>query len=82
MPAFLTICLTLFLSACQSSPEVVTRSLPVLPPESYLQPCPLEYPDNRISTALDVLAAGIDCERADKAALRAWRAKHATVGDS
>lgn len=43
----------------------------MFPPEHYLEPCEAA-PPRRIDAVLEGLSDLVDCERADKAALRAW----------
>ncbi|MCK0743576.1 Rz1-like lysis system protein LysC [Chromohalobacter nigrandesensis] len=64
------------LTACASEPVTVTEREPVLPPASYLQPCDVSLGNGTIGEALQGLRATVECDRADKAALRAWRTKH------
>lgn len=54
---------------------MVTQRVPVYPPEVYLQPCPVGLGDLSVQGALAGLRAALDCEQADKAALRAWAAE-------
>lgn len=74
MPTFLPalICACLILSGCHKT-TYITKREPVLPPAEYLDPCPIEYGERSLSEVVTALAAGIDCERADKAAIRKWR---------
>lgn len=74
MPIFpaALICACLILSGCQSSPQYITKREPVLPPAEYLAPCPIEYGDRSLAEVVQALSAGIECERADKAAMRRW----------
>ena len=67
------ICAFLTLSACQSNPQYITKREPVLPPAEYLAPCTIDYGSRTVSEVIQGLSAGIDCERADKAAIRRWR---------
>ncbi len=65
----------LSLTGCASdSPQrvVITQREPVLPPEQYLVPCEIDVGEGTVAEVLTGLRAGIDCERADKAAIRAW----------
>ncbi len=48
----------------------------VYPPEHYLDPCLLSYPDTSIAGVQRSLIAGIECERAGKAGIRAWITEH------
>jgi hypothetical protein len=72
-------CLT---ASCASSPSepvepgriVVEVEVPVFPPERYLEPC-VGTPATRIDEVIAELSDLVDCERADKAALRAWIAE-------
>ncbi len=64
-------CLTLLLAGCQSE-VIVTKREPVFPPGQYLSECPLDYSDRTPAGVIRTLAAGIDCERADKRAIRCW----------
>ena len=77
MPAWGFSCLTALLTACASDPVVVTEGDPTLPPEAYLDPCPVDLGGGSIGDALLGLRATVECDRADKAALRAWRDEHA-----
>jgi hypothetical protein len=55
---------------------IVTEVRPLLPPAAYLEPCLVELGDGTIGDALQGLRATVECDRADKAALRAWRELH------
>lgn len=48
--------------------------MPVYPPARFMEPCERE-PVAPIEEALSVLSEIVDCERGDKAALRAWVAE-------
>lgn len=72
----MTVCLTLFLTACQNNPVVVERIVEVYPPAAYLEECRIEYPDRTEHGAIKALAAGVECERAGKKAARCWIATH------
>jgi len=50
---------------------VVEVEVPVFPPEQYLDPCEAE-PVSSMELVLERLSGIIDCERADKDALRRW----------
>ena len=50
---------------------MIEREVPVFPPAEYLQPCSAE-PVTQIDAVLEALAGLVECERADKAALRRW----------
>lgn len=71
--------LSFLIASCASSPSepeepgriIVEREVPVFPPEHYLEPCEAA-PPRRIDAVLEGLSDLVDCERADKAALRAW----------
>lgn len=69
-------CLAVLLTACANEPATVTVREPVLPPVSYLQPCEVTLGNGTIGDALQGLRATVECDRADKAALRAWRDEH------
>lgn len=75
MPTYriVLICASLTLYGCQSSPEYITKREPVLPPAEYLAPCTIDYGTRTVSEVIQGLSAGIECERADKAAIRRWR---------
>ena len=47
------------------------QEVPVFPPEEYLEPCTTE-PVSRIEDVIGSLSDLVDCERADKAAMRRW----------
>ena len=69
------------LSSCASSPSepdpiVLTEIEFVLPPAELLEPCSRPSTSRRIDAELERLAGLVECERGDKAALRAWRATH------
>lgn len=68
MPALMLSCL--ILSGCHKI--YVDKRVPVLPPAEYLVPCSIDYGDRTIAEILSALSAGVDCERADKAAIRSW----------
>lgn len=70
-------CLTVWLTACASSEPPAPDVVPALPPDSYLEACPVSLRDGSIGGALVGLRSAIECARADKAALRAWRDEHA-----
>lgn len=72
MRAWACPCLLVLLTACASDPAIVTVREPVLPPGAYLLPCPVSLGDGTFQGALTGLRATIECDRADKAALRAW----------
>lgn len=76
MPVWGCICLTAWLSGCASESVVAVEVRPLLPPEAYLEPCEVSLGDGTIGGALQGLRGAVECERADKAALRAWREKH------
>lgn len=63
--------------SCAHSPIeiVVEKPVAVLPPAEYLKDCVLNYGSGTIEEVVSVLAATIVCERAQNAALRAWRDK-------
>lgn len=82
MRAWGCVCLTALLSACASDPLVVTQQVPELPPSTYLDPCPVSLGDGTIGGALQGLRATVECDRADKAALRAWAAEHQAEGSA
>ena len=65
------ICACLILSGCHKT-IYVTKREPVLPPAEYLAPCTIDYGARSVSEVIQGLSAGIDCERADKAAIRRW----------
>lgn len=72
MKAALTgLCLSMFLTACATDTIYVDRRVPVLPPAQYMEPCDLDL-GATIGSALQGLRAGVDCERADKASIKAW----------
>ncbi|QTP60917.1 hypothetical protein HNO53_20690 [Billgrantia antri] len=50
----------------------MTKPVPILPPAHYLQPCVVTLGDGSVGEALQGMRAAVECERADKAALRAW----------
>jgi hypothetical protein len=50
---------------------IVEQEVPVFPPAEYLEPCEAE-PVSRLDLVIERLSELVDCERADKAALRAW----------
>ncbi|RKR02604.1 hypothetical protein C7446_2322 [Kushneria sinocarnis] len=77
MRAWACSCLLLSLTACASEPQVLRVREPVLPPDAYLQPCPISLGNGTIQGALTGLHATIECDRADKAALRAWSERQA-----
>ena len=77
MPAWACACLLGWLTGCASSPPIVTEQEPELPPPAYLEPCPVSLGNGTIGDALKGLRATVECDRADKASLRAWRAEHA-----
>ncbi len=54
-------------------PVVVTKREPVLPPASLMAPCVAPASDGTIGGELARLSWLTQCERDDKAALRAWR---------
>ena len=54
---------------------VVTEREAVLPPAAYLEPCPISLGDGSVEASLKGLRATIDCDRGDKASLRAWAAE-------
>lgn len=68
------------IASCVSSPNepvepgrvVVETVKPILPPEEYLDPCESPRVSRRVEDELRRLALVVDCERADKAALRRW----------
>lgn len=76
MPVWGCACLTAWLSGCASDPVVVTEVQPRLPPPAYLEPCTISLGDGSLGDALLGLRATVECDRADKAALRAWAAEH------
>ncbi|MGM0825685.1 MAG: Rz1-like lysis system protein LysC [Pseudomonadota bacterium] len=80
-PALGCACLTLLLTACASDPVVVTRLVPLLPPSAYLEPCPVSLGNVTLGDSLEGLRATIECDRKDKASLRAWRDEHAAEAD-
>lgn len=53
---------------------MVEVEVPVFPPERHLEPCE-GTPVRRIDDVIRELSTVIDCERASKAALRAWIAE-------
>jgi len=55
---------------------VVEREVPVLPPARYLQPCEA-VPVSRLDLVIERLSELVECERADKAALRRWAEERA-----
>lgn len=65
------LCLSMFLTACATDTVYVTKREAVLPPAQYMEPCQLEL-GTTIGSALQGLRAGVDCERADKAAIKRW----------
>ena len=65
------ICACLILSGCHKT-VYVDKRVPVLPPAEYLQPCPIEYGDRTLAEVVKALSAGVDCERADKQAIKVW----------
>lgn len=65
------ICACLILSGCHKV-TYVTKRVPVLPPAEYLQPCSIDYGNRSLDEVLKALSAGVDCERADKSAIREW----------
>lgn len=74
-------CLTVLLSACASDPIVVTEKVPLLPPTAYLEPCPVSLGDGSLGAALVGLRETVECDRADKTALRAWVDEQAPADD-
>lgn len=72
MRAWACLCLLVLLTACASEPVIVTKRVPVLPPSAYLEPCSISLGDGTVQGALLGLRATLECDRADKAALRAW----------
>ncbi|WP_157826495.1 hypothetical protein [Halomonas sp. MES3-P3E] len=50
--------------------------MPQLPPSAYLAPCPVSLGDGTVGAALEGLRATVECDRADKTALRAWALEH------
>lgn len=64
--------LMVLLTACQGKEIVRTVREPVFPPSQYLRPCTIYYPDNKVQTVIESLSKGVECERSDKAAIRAW----------
>lgn len=73
MPTFPSalICACLILSGCHKT-IYVDKRVPVLPPAEYLQPCTIDYGDRSLAEVVQALSAGVDCERADKSAIRRW----------
>ena len=67
-----SICACLILSGCLSSTKYITKRGAVLPPEQYLEHCKPEYKERSIEDSITGLSALVDCERADKAAIRRW----------
>lgn len=72
-----SLCLTASLTAC--GPKVVTRSLPVFPPDNLLQDCietdvPLVV-NKDLVTKIEKLKKDLGVCNADKAGLRAWKDK-------
>lgn len=65
------LCLLTFLTACATDTVYVTKREAVLPPAGYMEPCTLDL-GTTIGSALRGLRAGVDCERADKAAIKQW----------
>lgn len=65
-------CLMLSLTACANDPQVLRVREAVLPPASYMEPCPVSLGDGTVQGALTGLRSTVECDRADKAALRAW----------
>ena len=63
----------LILSGCPSKIQYITKREPVLPPAEYLTPCTIDYGARTVAEVIQGLSAGIDCERAYKAAIRRWR---------
>lgn len=78
MRAWVCSSLMLSLTACASDPQVLRVREPVLPPASYLDPCPVSLGDGTVQGALTGLRSAVECDRADKAALRAWRSAQAS----
>lgn len=60
---------------------MVTQRVPVLPPPAYIEPCAVSLGDGTVQGALLGLRTTIECDRADKAALRAWAAEHDVTTD-
>ncbi|KAA0014419.1 hypothetical protein F0A17_01860 [Billgrantia pellis] len=54
---------------------MITEREAVLPPAAYLEPCAISLGDGSVQGALQGLRSTIECDRADKAALRAWAAE-------
>ncbi len=75
MPYLLLSCL---MTSCASSPTkppeqlIITKTVKVLPPEQYTAPCTSQPSDKTVAGELKRLDKLVRCERADKAALRAW----------
>jgi len=67
------------IASCGTSPDLVKpgrilieREVPVYPPEEYLDDCEIARQERDLGSELRRQANLVRCERADKAALRAW----------
>ena len=76
--ALICACLMLSLAACHSNP---VKRVPVFPDPNYLKECPIDYGDRSAQAVIEGLSSGIDCERADKKAIRCWVQEHGEEGE-